>query len=82
MKKISKNKNQFSTSDLNLAAVISLSFPMQEINRGNPRKVQFIFEENKEIEELIKKYWNKELKVEPQEYSNQLRLIKNRIYSN
>ncbi len=70
----------YKTSDLALATVISLSHPIETIDKSNPRKAQFIFERNKNLDELIENYWRGSLKVEPQSYSNQLRIVKARLY--
>lgn len=79
--KKSTENNFWLTSDLPLATVISLFYPLEAIDRQNPRKAQFIFKRNAKLDELIEKYWKGELKVEPQAYFNALRIIKARLYS-
>ena len=68
------------TSDLALAAVIFLYFPIKSINKTDPKKVIFIFERNKNLDELIEGYFNRSLKLEPQMYFNALKALKGRIY--
>lgn len=71
----------YRTSDLALATVISLHYPIEAIDHQNPRKALFSFSRNEKLDELIKGYWRGELKVEPQSFFNQLRQIKSRIYA-
>lgn len=70
----------YKTSDFALAAVISLYYPIEAIDRKNPNKVQFFFKREEGLDELIEKYWRRELRIEPQAYFNQLRIIKARLY--
>ena len=81
MNKLLRNNNSFKTSDLALAATLSLCRPIKALERINSHKVYFIFKKDRELNELLKKYWKRELKVEPQEYFNQLKMIKTRIYA-
>jgi hypothetical protein len=73
--------NYYTTSDLALATAVSLCFPIDAIDRQNPRKASFLFKRNEKLDELIETYWKRELKIEPQEYFNQLKAIKARLYS-
>ncbi len=76
------DKPVFTTSDLALVTAISLSYPIETIEKQNPRKAQFIFIRNKQLDELVDKYWKKELLVEPRQYFDQLKAIKTQLYSN
>ncbi len=71
----------YKTSDLACATVISLFYPIKEIERKNPKKVYFIFERNDKLDKLLDQYWQQKLKVEPQSFFNQLKIIKARIYN-
>lgn len=72
----------FYTSDLALASLISLYYPLEVIDRTqNPHKAQFIFKKEEKLNELIELYWKCEIRVEPQAYFNQLKNIKARLYS-
>ncbi len=73
--------NYYTTSDLALATAISLCFPIDVIDKQNPRKVSFLFKREEKLDELIEAYWKRELKIEPQQYFNQLKAIKARLYS-
>ena len=70
----------FSTSDLSLAATISLQYPIESLDKTNPRRVLFIFKNSKQIEKLVDSYQRNELEVEPLSFFNQLKNIKSRIY--
>jgi len=76
-----KLKDCYSTSDLCQVVAISLWFPIDAIDRQNPRKASFRFKRDDKLDELIETYWKRELKIEPQEYFNQLKAIKARLYS-
>ena len=81
MKKELINNNLYSTSDLALVAVLSLYYPIKAINNDNPKRIYFIFAEDKNFKLLIERYWKGDLKVDPQAYFNSLRQLKNRIYN-
>lgn len=77
------NENYYQTSDLSLATTLSLFAPIEEIDRSsNPRKAVFIFRKTPELEKLIDQYFRNEIKISPQVYFNQLRVIKARLYAN
>lgn len=71
----------YKTSDLSLAATICLYFPLEAIDKTNPNKAIFLFKKVDELDELTAAYWRQELKVIPQAYFNQLKILKTRLYS-
>lgn len=73
--------NFYLTSDLSLAATLSLFFPLIEIQRTSSRKSMFVFERSAKLEELVEAYFHNAIKVVPRAYYNQLRDIKARLYS-
>ena len=75
------SSDTYVTSDLALATTISLKFPIQDIDRSNPRKAVFIFLRSPELEGLVEGYFRNELKISPQTFFNQLRDIKSRLYA-
>jgi len=81
MRKELQNESIFGTADLALAAVIFLSHPLEGIDKHNPRKAQFLFKQNDELDEVVNGYWRGGLKVEPQAYFNAIRAIKARLYA-
>lgn len=68
------------TSDLALATALSLRFPVHSINKNNPYKVIFVFQKTKELNQFVDLYWKGEIKVNPIEFFNQIKVIKTRIY--
>jgi len=76
----SDNNRKFSTVDLALATAISLFYPLETIDRENPRKAQFVFKRDTGLDELITSYWRRELRCEPQAYFDAMRAIKGRLY--
>jgi hypothetical protein len=77
---ILKERDFYSTSDLALATTISLFYPIEAIDKENPRKAYFVFKREEGLDELIEKYWKGELRIEPKTFFNQLRVIKARLY--
>lgn len=73
--------NHYKTSDLSLAATLSLYFPIALIDRTNGRKVLFVFNRTSALDELVTKYWQNKVVIEPQVFSNQLKNLKTRIYA-
>ena len=76
------NEDIFSTSDLALAAILSIWFPLQKVDKRNPRRALFVFHRSKKLDNLLKKYWEKKLAIEPRQYFDQLKSLKARLYSN
>jgi hypothetical protein len=74
------NENYYQTSDLSLATTISLFCPIEDIDRSNPRKAVFLFRKTPELEKLVDQYFRNKIKISPQTYFNQLRVIKARLY--
>jgi len=79
---ILNTNNYYRTSDLALVVAMSLSFPIEALERESSGKVYFLFRKNNEgFEDTLQKYWSRELRIEPQAFFNQLKVIKARIYS-
>ncbi len=73
-------ENLYSTSDLALAAAISILHPVEAIDKANPRKALFIFKSTSKLLQTVEMYWRGELKVDPKEYFNALKNLKGRLY--
>ena len=81
MKQQGLNINDFyTTSDLALVTAISLWYPIDTIDRTNPRKAIFLFKRDSNFDQLVESYWRGELKVRPSVYFNQLKMVKTRLY--
>lgn len=70
----------YSTPDLALATAISIWYPIDSIDRINPTKALFLFKRDENLNQLIENYWKRELRIEPQAYFSQLKIIKSRLY--
>ena len=70
----------FNTSDLSLVITISLHFPIKYIDRSNNNRIEFAFDNSLELQKLVEAFWQNELRIEPKQFYQQLRIIKARIY--
>jgi len=76
---MSKN---FSTYDLGLAtALITLDYKLIKLDKTNPKKVRFVFEEDKKIGQVMVDYWNGKTKLPALTLFNNQKMLKNRIYT-
>ena len=76
-------RNLFQTFDLGLAGtLITIGFHLRSLDKSNPRKVQFGFNDSDNIKRATEAYWSGKIKVNPRLYFDNLKLLKNRIYSN
>ena len=73
-------KDFYRTADLALASAIFLFYPLETLDKQNPRKAQFLFRHSEGLNQIVEQFWKGELKVEPQAYFNALRIIKARLY--
>lgn len=73
---------QFRSFDLGLsAALISAGFSLISLDKGDQRKVQFIFRRSDGIDSIVEKYWDDKLEIRARTYFDALKMLKNRIYS-
>ena len=78
---ILNEKDFYRSADLALVTVLSLSFPIEAIDRDpDTRKAYFLFRKESGLDEVVEAFWKRELKIEPQAFFNQLRIIKARLY--
>ena len=81
-KKVLNEKDWFRSSDLALVVALSLFVPIEVIEKDASGKAYFLFRKDADnFEEVLKQYWSRELRVEPQSFFNQLKVVKARIYS-
>ena len=79
---IKNNYNEiFSTSDLALAAAIASKYPIQSMDKSNPKKVVFIFCKDRDFDIYVERFYKGELPVDAQKYFQNLKSLKNRIYN-
>lgn len=76
----SKN-TYFKTSDLGLVAALQIfGYPIETMDRSNPAKIIFVIAGDKMMDDLIQKFWSKNLEVDALSYFESLKNIKSRIY--
>ena len=76
-------KDFYRTSDLALAATLGVSgFVIEDVEKTCSLRSVFVIKKPIELDmdETIRRYWRGEMKVEPQSYFNQLKILKTRIY--
>ena len=64
--------NHFSTDDPALAAALALFYPVAAVDRDNPHGIQFVFQRDGSMGDVIEQYRSRELSVEPRAYADRL----------
>lgn len=79
----SDNYQDFMTTyDLGCSsAIISAGFELVSLDKLNPKKVQFIFRRELGIENIVNDYFADRLKVNARTFFDNIKMLKNRIYS-
>ncbi|TSC57253.1 MAG: Uncharacterized protein Greene041662_1012 [Candidatus Peregrinibacteria bacterium Greene0416_62] len=73
-------QNLYATSDLAIGAYAALFFPVEAIDRSDPRRVQFCFLRSEELDRALEEYWNGVARVPPRAYFASVRDLKHRLY--
>lgn len=74
--------NPFSTFDLGTSvALVCAGYELLHIDKTNPKKALFLFENSDDLVECTRMYWKNELQVDALQYWNTLKNLKNQIYS-
>lgn len=82
MKKQTYINKFFENSDLGLsAALVTASYPIDHLDKSDPSKIKFVFVRDEGMDEVIQLYWANQLKLSLLAYFNNLKMLKNRIYS-
>lgn len=72
----------FSSFDLGLASsLVSLNFELVELDKSNPKKVQFKFKRADGIDQTVNDYWADNLPINARTLFDNQKMLKNRIYS-
>lgn len=72
----------YTTYDLGCsAALISIGFELVSLDKQNQRKVLFIFARKGYIEKTVNEYFSNQLKVNARSFFDNIKSLKNRIYS-
>jgi len=73
---------QFLTFDLGLATcLVSLGYELWNLDKTNPKKVQFIFKRADGIDMVVNDYWQDNLEINARTLFDNQKMLKNRIYS-
>ncbi len=76
------NSQQFETSDLGLAtALVSSGNSLFSVDKSNPRRVIFIFNQTSELSDKVDQYWSGQLHVAANSYMDHVKYLKAMIYS-
>lgn len=76
------DKNYLYTFDLGAAAsLVTAGFKLVSLDKTNSRKVQFIFHRGLGIEKIVDDYWADCLEVKTRTFFDNVKMLKNRIYS-
>mgnify|MGYP001575262633 CR=1 FL=1 len=79
---MSKRLDEYQTYDLGCAAaLISAGFELESLDKANPRKVLFLFRAKVEIKAIVDDYWADKLEVKARGFFDNIKMLKNRIYS-
>jgi hypothetical protein len=81
---ITKNKESkpFITADLNLAStLISLNYEILDLDKSNPKKIQFAFSRSPNLIQDINNYWGGSLRINPRMLFDSQKMLKCRLYS-
>ncbi len=72
----------FTTYDLGCsAALISAGYDLVFLDKSNSKKVRFIFPKKVGINEAVNEYWSDKLTVNARTLFDNVKMLKNRIYS-
>lgn len=73
----------YSATDLSLAgALLTLGYKLISVNKQNHSKAEFLFKPKPSIDDDIDLFWARQLKQDSRTYFENLRLLKNMLYSN
>jgi len=63
------------------AALVSIGFELERVDRTNPKKVQFNFLNTTGIDSAVRDYFSDKLDVNARTYFDNIKMLKNLIYS-
>ena len=76
------SKNYFYSYDISLVAfLLCQNFELVGLDKAVRNKVLFIVKKSKGIDEAIKDFWDFKTSVDAQTYFNQIKRLKNQIFS-
>jgi hypothetical protein len=63
------------------AALVSVGFELVSLDKSNPKKVRFVFRREPGTENVVDEYWADRLEVKARTFFDNVKMLKNRIYS-
>jgi len=75
------NEDLYQSSDFALVTSLSLFSPIIRLDTDNAGRVIFSFNKTEQLEEIVKDYWNGDLRVDPIRFYSQLKTVKSRLRS-
>ena len=77
-----KDENYFKSSESKLIGALNVyGYPIEAIDKSNSRNVIFSIKRDRQLDELIKAFWSRELRVDPLAYHEALKNIQSRIHN-
>ena len=75
-------KNQFTTSDFYTAVfLLSEEYQLLSIDKADPRRFRFVFEDHKDRAKLLEGFFNGQAKVEPRKFVAAIKELKSLMYN-
>lgn len=82
MNPANSDNNYFESYDLGLCATLaSLGHELFCLDKTSPGRVKFIFKRTENMDELVNEYWSGKLQVSARVMFDNIKMLKNRIYS-
>ena len=77
---VEEGQKYFANSDMgSAAALIVCGFELASLDKGDARKVKFVFKGREGITKAMDDYWNCKLPVDAQTYFNAIKRLKNQL---
>lgn len=77
-----KDENYFKSSETKLIGALNVyGYPIEAVDKQNLRKVDFLIKRDDQLDNIIKKFWSRELRIDPLAYHEALKNIQSRIYN-
>lgn len=73
--------DKFETSDMALAAVLAMTYTLEDLDFTDLKRIKFSFKKTPELETKVEDFWRKQVTVEPQEFFTSLKFVKARLYN-
>jgi hypothetical protein len=81
MKQILKENNFFRTNELSLAATLqSMGYEIDSVEKNNDGKATFLVRRDSELDDAVRLFWLRRLKIDPLSFFESLKIIKSLLY--